>query len=355
MAGYTDGQYTKLGAQNNVKATSTALQIANFKKDFLSEVYSEFEENSIISPKFRQVNGSGTGNISINMDSQGYASFDIETPNGETHSYSQINRAPLTIEMDPALDFQIILSKNEMAQAISKESEMRHFARKAATPCPRLLDILCAIKILQGAAATTPRVTGTPLGTTITLDTAAAPAEVAIGEMVDSIYAMMSAFDTKHIPPMDRCLFLLPAVQARLARSTDLLDVDYGTDGSVVDGRVRRTATYKIYTTTHIPTANIEGTNLVDTLETGPKDTGGSGRAATVAASNNNYVFNATKTIGLAIGEQAGVVGTWSPFKVTMSTPDSYTQALRAWYVTSIMQIGVQYMKEASCGRILVK
>ena len=106
--------------------------------------------------------------------------------------------------------------------------------------------------------------------------------------------------------------------------------------------------------TTHIPTANILATHLVDTLETTPAATGGSGRAGKVGESRNGYVVDATKTIGLGIGDQAGVVATWTPFNVSLSGYDSYTKSLRSLYVTSLMRVGVQYAKEASCARIIL-
>lgn len=107
--------------------------------------------------------------------------------------------------------------------------------------------------------------------------------------LAEAMFEAARVLDEKYVPEDQRFLFVRPAEFYALARSTKVLNRDWGGEGSYAGGNVIRVAGITIVKTNNLPKTNIEP----DTLEAG---------------TNNKYAGDFTNTVGLVMHPSA--VGT---------------------------------------------
>ena len=107
--------------------------------------------------------------------------------------------------------------------------------------------------------------------------------------LADAMFAAAKVLDEKDVPADQRYMFVRPAQFYALAKSTKVLNRDWGGQGSYSEGNVIRVAGITIIKTNNIPNTNV----TTGTLEAGTGD---------------KYMGDYTKTLGLVMHPSA--VGT---------------------------------------------
>ena len=256
---------------------------ALFLKVFAGEVLTSFEKTNVMMDKHMVRTISHGKSASFPVMGRGSAYY--HKP-GEFIAGGQIKHAERVITIDdlliaPAFIANIDEAKNhyDVRSVYSKELG----AKLANTMDKHILQV-------GVQAARTPKTIDDPDqfgGTTITLSSAN---DANNGDaLAEAMFAAAQALDEKNVPADQRYLFVRPAQFYALARSTKVLNRDWGGEGSYAQGNVIRVAGITI-----VKTNNLPGTNVAP----GTVDAG----------TNNKYAGDYSKTVGLVMHPSA--VGT---------------------------------------------
>jgi hypothetical protein len=273
-----DALVSRLGQINGAGAID-----ALFLKVFAGEVLTSFEKTNVMMDK-HQVRTISNGK-SAQFPVMGRGDAYYHTP-GEFIPGGKIKHAERVITIDelliaPAFIANIDEAKNhyDVRSVYSKELG----AKLANTMDKHILQVG-----VQAARSTKTIDDADQFGgTTITLDAAS---DANNGDaLAEAMFAAAQIFDEKDVPADQRYLFVRPAQFYALARSTKVLNRDWGGEGSYAAGDVIRVAGVSIIKTNNLPGVNVAN----DTLEAG---------------TGNKYAGNYTKTVGLVMHPSA--VGT---------------------------------------------
>lgn len=269
---------SRLGQINGAGATD-----ALFLKVFAGEVLTSFEKTNVMMDK-HQVRTISNGK-SAQFPVMGRGSAYYHTP-GDFIAGGKLKAAERTITIDelliaPAFIANIDEAKNhyDVRSVYSKELG----AKLANTMDKHVLQTA----VLAARATKTIDDADQFGGTQLTLG--AAGDENSGDALAEAMFEAARIFDEKEVPADQRFFFVRPAQFYALARSTKVLNRDWGGEGSYAAGNVIRVAGVTIVKTNNLPSANV----AAGSLEAGTGD---------------KYAGDFSKTVALAMHPSA--VGT---------------------------------------------
>ncbi len=273
-----DAIVSRLG-QVNAAGAADAL----FLKVFAGEVLTSFEQTNVMMDK-HQVRTISNGK-SAQFPVMGRGNAFYHTPGGEILG-GKLKHAERVITIDellvaPAFIANIDEAKNhyDVRSVYSKELG----AKLANTMDKHILQI----GVLAARASKTIDDPDQYGGTQITL---AAAGDANSGDAVaEAMFQAAQVFDEKEVPADQRFFFVKPAQFYAMARSTKVLNRDWGGEGSYAGGNVIRVAGITIVKTNNLPTSVVAAGSLA-------------------AGTGDKYAGDFSKTVALAMHPSA--VGT---------------------------------------------
>lgn len=233
--------YNQTG-QNNGSGVDDAL----FLKMYGGEVLTSYNAANIME-KFHLVNTYDSGK-SWQFPKIGRAT--AQYWDGATElSGLNINSSEITIELNDLLYHDMFIREiDELRDHVSKRQE---YARQQGEALAIQFDQgILRMGVLASRASAT--VTGTEGGTEIT----DADADTNGASLAASLYTAATNMDDKFVPTEGRTAFVKPAQYHLLAQTTDVINKDWGGDGSYARGLVHAVADIDIMKTTNLPQAN---------------------------------------------------------------------------------------------------
>ena len=126
-------------------------------------------------------------------------------------------------------------------------------------------------------------------GGSVIYETGTADFETNGDDLADAMFAAAQLLDEKDVPAEDRFMFVRPAQFYALAKSTKVINRDWGGEGSYAAGNVIRVAGIDIVKTNNLPSGVVAN-------------------GTTAAGTGNRYAGDFTNTVGLVM--QKSAVGT---------------------------------------------
>ena len=280
---------SRLGLVNNSGTGYEAL----FLKVFSGEVLTAFSENNIFNDSLHNVRTISSGK-SAQFPVTGTATAAYHTPGTPLVGANQILANEKIISIDDLLIAQSFVASIE---ELKNHYDIRSiYATELGKALAKRYDQNVA-KCIANASRASTTLTGGSGGTVLTLANGnTASSDVTGDEIAAAIYDIAQAFDERDIPTTDRFCVLPPAEYYKLAESaTRTVDVDFnpGGNGSFASGKVQMVAGIPVMMSNNVPQTN-KAPGAADTNELG--------------GSNNTYIGDDSKTIGLVFHKSA--VGT---------------------------------------------
>ena len=280
---------SRLGLVNNSGTDFEAL----FLKVFSGEVLTAFARNNIFNDQLHSVRTITSGK-SAQFPVTGAATAAYHTPGNPLVGANQILANEKIISIDDLLIAQSFVTDLE---ELKNHYDIRSiYATELGKALAKRYDQNVA-KCIANASRASTTLTGGSGGTVLTLANGnTASSDVTGDEIAAAIYDIAQAFDERDIPTTDRFCVLPPAEYYKLAESaTRTVDVDFnpGGNGSFASGKVQMVAGIPVMMSNNVPQTN-KAPGASDTNE--------------LAGSNNTYIGDDSKTIGLVFHKSA--VGT---------------------------------------------
>ena len=237
----------------------------------------------------------------------GLSSTSYHTP-GTQLTGDSIKHAEATINIDDKLVSQVFLA--DIDEAKNHYDVRSKYTEEMGNALAYRFDENVAATIAQAARTGTNFNTDLPGGTRVkilksgTANTAAAVAAVTGADLVTALWTVAQTFDENNIPENNRYFALDPANYYKLARTTDVLNRDWGGSGAYAEGTVLKVAGISIIKSNNLPKTN---------------------RSA-VTGENNTYHADYTDNIGLAFTPDA--VGTVKLMDLKMEQTGNDVHAL---------------------------
>ena len=298
MANFTA---SRLGLVNNTGSGTDAL----FLKVFAGEVLSSFRKATI----FEDLHTVRT--ISSGKSAQfpiiGLSSTAYHTP-GTQLTGNAIKHAEATINIDDKLVSNTFIA--DIDEAKNHYDVRSQYSVQMGNALAYQFDQNVAASIAQAARTSTNFNTDLPGGTRVkilksgTANTAAAVAAVTGADLATALFSAAEQMDVNNLPEEDRYCALDPANYYKLAKTTDVINRDWGGQGAYAEGEVLKVAGIHIVKSNHLPKTN---------------------RSA-VTGENNTYHANYTDNIGLVFNKQA--VGTVKLMDLKMEQTGADVHAL---------------------------
>jgi len=280
---------SRLGLVNNSGTGFDAL----FLKVFSGEVLTAFSENNIFNDSLHNVRTISSGK-SAQFPVTGTATAAYHTVGTPLVGANQILANEKIISIDDLLIAQSFVANID---ELKNHYDVRAiYAKELGKALAKTYDQNVA-KVIANASRASTTLTGGSGGLVTTLASGnTASANVTGDELAAAIYDIAQAFDERDIPTTDRFCVLPPAEYYKLAESaTRTVDVDFnpGGNGSFASGKVQMVAGIPVMMSNNVPQTN-KAPGAADTNE--------------LAGSNNTYIGDDSKTIGLVFHKSA--VGT---------------------------------------------
>jgi hypothetical protein len=144
----------------------------------------------------------------------------------------------------------------DLDEAMNHWDVRSHYAESCGKQLALQWDKNVLRKVIQAARTNTSPITGGPVGSTINAGpTVASTAAV----LADAIIKAGTILDEKNVPHDERYCIVLPATYELLIKEYDLINKDWGGDGSLSQGRIRALNGIEIIKSNQLPNTN-EGT-----------------------------------------------------------------------------------------------
>ena len=221
-----------------VNATGTSYD-ALFLKVWSGEVLSAFRKATIFESlhTVRTIQSGKSAQFPI----IGLSSTSYHTP-GTQLTGDSIKHAEATINIDDKLVSQVFLA--DIDEAKNHYDVRSKYTEEMGNALAYRFDENVAATIAQAARTGTNFNTDLPGGTRVkilksgTANTAAAVAAVTGADLVTALWTVAQTFDENNIPENNRYFALDPANYYKLARTTDVLNRDWGGSGAYAEGTV---------------------------------------------------------------------------------------------------------------------
>jgi len=277
---------SRLGAINGAVSTD-AERKALFLKVFAGEVMTTFDVENKILPltMVRTItNGKSAQFPNVHQFNAAY-----HTPGTEILG-TVANHSETVITIDDLLIAHATIANID--EAMNHYDVRSIYSKELGGALARQMDRHLAQTLVLAARASG-TVTGRSGGSVITTATSGLPATPDLANNGSHLAAAMfiaaQILDEKNVPENDRYMLVRPAQYNVLARSTDVINRDWGGSGAYADGTVLRVAGINIVKSNNLPSTNV---------------TNGSVAAGT----NDKYAGNFTNTVGVVFNK--GAIGT---------------------------------------------
>jgi hypothetical protein len=279
-----------VGAADKVTGTYSQ-DNALFLKVFAGEVLNAFDETNVMMDK-HMVRSIESGNVA-QFPNSWKVNAAYHVPGAQRLGAQTMGHNERLIFLDDFLSSDIFLAKiDELKNHYDVRSE---YAKQLGEALARTADKqLLQVGILT--ARTAANITGADAGAALTRALALTDGEV----LAASVFDCAQTWDEKNVPENDRYFFVKPAQYYLLAQTTNVLNRDWGGQGSYAEGKVLKVADVAIIKTNNLPQSVI----------------------AAVSGENNTY--DGTFTTVAALGMQKGAIGTVKRVDLSMhmTAPD---------------------------------
>jgi len=320
------GKVSFMGQSNGSGTFSTTFATQNdlFLKVFAGEVLQTFETAAVMKPlhMLRTITSGKTAQFPVTgIASAKYhkPGTDVLVDNGhDSATYvTAFKHAEKTINIDDLLLATTFIDKLDEAKnhydvrSIYSQELGRALAKQFDKNLIGLACLAAATFASTVPTARTETLTGTGAGTLLTNAAynggAGAVPAAGIDELVDQLYDMAAAFDTKNVPSEERYCVVTPTTYYRLINSADglaLVNRDYGNEsnGSYADARLLQIAGFKIIRSNNA--ASVYGQDV----------------STTVTGVNNGTAYGANFTRVVAACFQKMAVGTVKLMDLSMES-----------------------------------
>lgn len=230
------------------QANSTGADDALFLKMYGGEVLSSFNAQNIME-KYHRVNTYSAGkSFQFPKIGRGTAAY----WDGSTElTGMEIDNAEVNITIDDLLYHDLYIREiDELKDHVNKRQE---YARQQGEAIANMFDqnVLRMGVLASRASATLTNQSG-DAGTEIT----DADSNTNGASLAASLFTAATNLDNKYVPGADRYCFVKPAQYYLLAQTTDVINKDWGGDGSYARGLVHAVADVNIVKTVNLPTAD---------------------------------------------------------------------------------------------------
>lgn len=260
---------SRLGVDNGVTNGSFAQDNALFLKVFGGEILTAFNaENKFLDKHMLRTIQSGK---SAQFPVTGKATAKYHSPGTGTHDNAEaLKQAERVINIDDLLYANtIIYNLDELKNHYDVRAEM---AKQLGEALSAEFDKKIARVILNAARASA-TLTGNPGGSILNKG---ATVETDASVLAAALFEAAEALDTKNVPTTERYAAVRPAQYYQLVQNTDVINKDWGGNGSYAEGNVRMVGGLPLVKTNHLPNTNI---------------------TAATAGENNTYTGNFTNTV----------------------------------------------------------
>lgn len=276
---------SRLGAINGVTTTRDDA-LALFLKVFAGEVLTSFDVvNKLLAlTQVRTIqNGKSAQFPNVHQFNAAY-----HTPGAEILG-SAANHSETVITIDDLLLANTFIANID--EAMNHYDVRSIYSKELGSALGRTMDQHIA-QVLVLAARAAGVVTGRPGGSVIGTNTAGLPASPDLATsgtaLAAALFLAAQELDQKNVPEDERYGLFRPAQYYALARSTDVINRDWGGSGAYSDGTVLKVAGINIVKTNNLPSTNVT--------------------TGVAAGTSNKYVGDFTNTTGLVFHKSA--VGT---------------------------------------------
>lgn len=239
----TDFTVNRPGEVNNLGGATDAL----FLKVFSGEVLKTFEETNVM--KSLHTVRNITSGKSAQFVYHGTTTAALHTPGAQLLG-NAVNHNERTISIDGLLTAHVSIANID--EAMSHYDVRKEYANLLGRALAKQMDKECIqVAVLAARAAAT--ITGNSGGSTLT----SAAFETDGEALADGLFDAAQALDEKDVPMEDRFCILKPAQYYSLAKSTKVINKDWGGSGSFAGGKVYEVAGITIVKSNNLPTSNI--------------------------------------------------------------------------------------------------
>jgi len=234
--------------QKTGMANGTGDELALFLKMYGGEVLTSFNAQNIME-KYHKVNTYSAGK-SFQFPKIGRATATYWDGATELEGQS-IDNAEVNITIDDLLYHDLFIREiDELKDHVSKRQE---YARQQGEAIANTFDKnVLRMGVLASRAASTLTNSSSDAGTEIT----DADSDTNGASLAASLFTAATSMDNKFVPSGNRFAFVKPAQYYLLAQTTDVINKDWGGEGSYGRGLVHAVADIGIVKTTNLPTAD---------------------------------------------------------------------------------------------------
>lgn len=251
---------SRFGSQNNsATGTSFALDFEQFLKIFVGEVYEAYAEQNILMPltTIRTISSGKQAQFPV----MGRASAAYVTPGTQVLGDSQIPGNEVLVNIDSLLVADTFIANID--EAMSQFEVRSHYAKILGRAMAYQNDKNTAI-VAYLAARASANATGLPGGTSLINANAANDAVTLAGQL----FAAQQQLDLNWVPPEDRHAVLAPAQYYMLTQATNLLNREWGGNGSISEGKIWKVAGLEIHKSNNLPNGQNITTNPTGAFNT---------------------------------------------------------------------------------------
>lgn len=250
---------SRLGDANSAGSDVTQL----FLKQFAGEVLTAFQTNTVMLDK-HLVRTISSG-LSAQFPATGKSSAAMHTPGAELVG-TEVFHNQITIAIDGLLVSHHFIANID--EAMNHYDVRAIYSDAMGKALAKVFDINCMKEVVKGSVVGTARITGpaaagtTGTGTVVTdanFDSATAADKLAAWK--GAIFTAAATFDTNGVPMDERFLIVNPTIYYYLVQQTDLINKDWGGQGSLAQGTISQVGGIRILASPDLPQTDTSGTD----------------------------------------------------------------------------------------------